>query len=257
MNITRIAWIAVVAGISAGSVQAQGLRLPGASERTDPNLQEWRRGVLAPAASAGFGYSTSPDPFSREVTSGLYTPLSQQLSTLVETSQSNGLGIATERSVLGQVGKGLGYGWGVQAGLRHSEVALTDVPLRPYRGGVAGSNDLGMLTIERNWSNYRGAYTFYSGRTDTGIGTTGHRFQVNYFYGGQSSVGLAFTTGQALDGIPGLTPNLAAYDSSNVGVTGEHWFSRSWAVNYNALLENGGVTPGLKPELRLGLRMRF
>jgi hypothetical protein len=43
---------------------------------------------------------------------------------------------------------------------------------------------------------------------------------------------------------------------ANLGVTGEHWFSPTWALNYNALVEDGG-SQGLNPEVRLGLRVRF
>ena len=41
-----------------------------------------------------------------------------------------------------------------------------------------------------------------------------------------------------------------------MGIAGEHWFSRRWALNYNALVEDFGDGE-LKPELRLGLRLRF
>jgi len=45
-------------------------------------------------------------------------------------------------------------------------------------------------------------------------------------------------------------------ETSNLGVIGEHWFTPSWAINYNALIEDRGIE-GLKPEIRLGLRLRF
>jgi hypothetical protein len=56
--------------------------------------------------------------------------------------------------------------------------------------------------------------------------------------------------------------NTVATDVSNLGVTGEHWISPSWAINYNAGVNYSVLTPesnvsGLKPELRLGLRLRF
>ena len=56
--------------------------------------------------------------------------------------------------------------------------------------------------------------------------------------------------------------NTVATDVSNLGVTGEHWISSSWAINYNAGVNYNVLTPesnvsGLKPEFRFGLRLRF
>jgi hypothetical protein len=56
--------------------------------------------------------------------------------------------------------------------------------------------------------------------------------------------------------------NTVATEVSNVGVTGEHWISPSWAINYNAGINYNVLTQdpnasGLKPEFRLGLRLRF
>ena len=243
--------------------------------RPDSSFPDWRRlglegGARPTDAGAAYAYTLPGDPLGLngpETVGGYWHPLSQRLSSLIETSAvPRSLGGA-ERSVLGQLGTQFGNGWGLQAGIRHSEVGvplpdamgaggglgLTALP--PMSPGPTVGADLGILTFERSWDRYRGAYTLSSGRAEGGTVATSHRLQFSYFYSGRSSVGLSYTIGRFFDStVPlyGMTP----VESSNVGVVGEHWFSPSWAINYNALLEDNGVE-GLKPELRVGLRLRF
>jgi YaiO family outer membrane protein len=252
--------LAIVTACAGSIAAAQGLRLPGPFDpgldtlRIESARPQWRAG--SPLAPKGeFAYTTAPS--AHEVAGGLYQPLSDRLSTLMETSYSSGSGLTQEWSMFGEVAAAIGEGWGVKAGLRHSELGLKELPL--YTPSLAGSTsaDIGMLTVERTWNRYRGAYTYYAGRSDAGTLASGHRVQVHYFYGERSSVGLAYTTAQQMDSLGsfGALP-LAGTETSNVGVIGEHWLSSSWSVNYNALLEDAG-SEGLKPELRLGLRLRF
>ncbi len=243
--------------------------------RPDSSFPDWRRlgledGARPTDAGAAYAYTLPGDPLGLngpETVGGYWHPLSQRLSSLVETSiVPSSLGGA-ERSVLGQLGTQFGSGWGLQAGIRHSEVGvplpdptgasgglgLTALP--PMSLGPSVAADLGMLTFERSWDRYRGAYTVSSGRAEGGAIATSHRVLFSYFYSGRSSVGLSYTIGRFFDTtVPlyGMTPA----ESSNVGVVGEHWFTPSWAINYNALLEDRGVE-GLKPEIRVGLRLRF
>jgi hypothetical protein len=266
---------------AAWSAQAQdptlGIKLPAGvgqrfeTVRTDSSFPDWRRVYLDAAghhANAGTGYAYVSDPLSQETTSGVLQPLAENLSSLLETSYTPGLQGMPERSVLGQIGTQFGNGWGMQAGVRHSEIGLRAVEVAPMRtewqlprNSVAASADLGMLTFERYWNRYRGAYTFFGVRTDTGTLATGHRVQLHYFYSERNSVGLAYTIGRPFDPALGFGNSVAA-DVSTVGVTGEHWISSSWAINYNAgvnyyMLTPDSGTSGLKPEFRLGLRLRF
>ncbi len=243
--------------------------------RPDSGFSDWRRlsleGGARPAeAGVAYAYTLPGDPLGLngpETVGGYWHPLSQRLSSLVETSVVPGSLGGAERSVLGQLGTQFGNGWGMQAGIRHSElgVVLPDAAggrgglgltaLPPMNLGPAVGADLGVVTFERSWDRYRGAYTVSSGRAEGGALATSHRLLFSYFYSGRSSVGLSYTTGRNFDtAVPlyGMTP----VESSNVGVVGEHWFSPSWAINYNALLEDHGIA-GLKPEIRVGLRLRF
>jgi YaiO family outer membrane protein len=262
-------WTCLLAAAAAllplSAAYAKGIKLPASADRQfetlrlDSALSDLRRpekGVaqreIDPVFAAGYAHPL--DVQTQEVASGVYRPLSENLSTLVETSYARGNGLTAEWSVLGQVGARFGSGWGVQAGLRHSEQELEAHMLPPALAPATA--DLGMLTFERQWNRYRGAYTYYTGRSDAGASASGHRIQLHYYYSPRSSVGLSYLTSRQLDaGSQFGTLNPGA-DVANVGVTGEHWFSPTWALNYNALVEDGG-SQGLNPELRLGLRVRF
>ena len=201
-----------------------------------------------------FGYSAVNDPLGGEMSAGVYHPISERLNSLLEATQTQGMGLTSEWSMLGQIGASFGDGWGLNAALRHSELGLQQGPLGLSAYAPAGSADLGMVSLERWWNSYRGSYTYYAGRTDGGNSASGHRFQVHYFYGDRNSVGLSYTLGPSL-GL-GASANADEGDLRNMGITGEHWFTRRWALNYNALVEDFGDGE-LKPELRLGLRLRF
>jgi hypothetical protein len=244
--------------------------------RPDSSFSDWRRlgldGGSRPLDSgAAYAQTVPGEPLGfngPETTGGYWHPLSQSLSSLVETTVTPGsLGVA-ERSVMGQLGTQFGAGWGMQAGIRHSELgvappeaakpglglALTSLPPLGTVSNVGA--DLGSLTFERYWDRYRGAYTVASGRADGGAMATSHRLQLNYFYATRSSVGLSYTVGRSFETSLPLNATMTPVETSNLGVIGEHWFTPSWAINYNALLEDRGID-GLKPEIRLGLRLRF
>jgi len=243
--------------------------------RPETSFSDWRRLGLEGGArpsdnGAGYAQTVPGDPLGLngpETTGGYWHPLSQSLSSLVETTVAPGnLGVA-ERSVMGQLGTQFGAGWGMQAGIRHSELgvappglvqpglglALTSLP--PLGTASTLGADLGTLTFERYWDRYRGAYTVASGRAEGGATATSHRVQLNYFYDARSSIGLSYTIGRSFETTAYLNA-MTPIETSNLGVIGEHWLTPSWAINYNALIEDRGIE-GLKPEIRLGLRLRF
>lgn len=261
------AWTCLLAAALAllppGVARAKGIKLPATPERQfetlrpESALSDLRRASGSARSETepvfALGYANARDVQTQEVASGVYRPLAENLSTLVETSYARGGGLTAEWSVLGQVGARFGHGWGVAAGVRHSEQAFTSLLAPPLAPATA---QLGMLTFERHWDRYRGAYTYYAGRSDAGATASGHRLRLDYFYSPLSSVGFAYTTGRQLDAMSSFGSLIPPAEVANVGVAGEHWFSPTWALNYNALVEDGGAE-GLKPELRLGLRVRF
>src|SRR5690349_12988345 len=284
----RMNWSLYVASAACGFVlvcppaHAQAVKRPLAKDtrfdslRPDGAFTEWRRLAIEGGSrpgEMGLGYSqlTLADPLgsnNAETTSGFWLPLSHRLSSLMETSVTPGTFGGTDRTVMGQVARQFGGGWNMQAGVRHSElgVLLPDSVFAvtspgssslppPTRSLGTGAADLGSVTVERFWSNYRGAYTVASARADSGSTATSHRVQFDYFYDARSSVGLSYTVGRSFE-TPLGTNTLIPVEANNVGVVGEHWIGRAWAINYNALIEDRGIE-GLKPEIRLGLRLRF
>jgi YaiO family outer membrane protein len=224
--------------------------------RPDNSFRDWRRAYLEPEAlgTNGSVYSSGLDAErsvgrSQELLAGYYRPLSESLTSLVEASYVPNLTGLPEWSVMGQVGAMLGSGWGIQVGLRHSELGLMGVE------GRRAEAQLGMFTLEKVWNSYRSTYTVYTSRVESGTATSGHRVALNYQYGVNSSVGLAYGRSWNAD-TPLALPLSSGAVSSNVGVIGEHWLTRTWSVNYDALFQQDG-TQGLRPELRVGLKLAF
>ena len=100
----------------------------------DLRFETLRPGALVLDARSGlreesFGYSTITDPLRGEVSTGLYHPVSDRLTTLLESTQVQRIGLTSEWSMLGQLGASFGAGWELSAGLRHSELGR---PLRSW-----------------------------------------------------------------------------------------------------------------------------
>jgi hypothetical protein len=226
--------------------------------QTGSALGSWQRLQAGQAVPQAVPYTQIRERDSQlgiQRSSGVYQPLSQRLSSLVETSHANMGDLGAEWSVLGQVGASLGAGWGVQAGVRHTETGLMPATTPSYAARAA-SAELGMLTLERNWDHFRGAYTFFGSYANTGAAGTGHRFDLQYYYSARGNVGLSYLAARPLQTALPTSP-FQPLEGNHLGVTGEHWFSPAWAVNYRALVQDPVLGSGLKPQLRVGLRYTF
>lgn len=218
----------------------------------------WARLVPDPATRPPLVFTRPIDAasaYSAVRSSGIQVPLSSNLTSLMETSYVEMGELGTEWSMHGQIGATLAAGWSVQAGLRHSEIGLNPAVLSTHEPN-AGKAQLGMLTLEHNWNNLRGAYTLFGSYANSGATGTAQRFELQYYYAPRSNVGLSFTSGRSLQR-GGALAGYAPLEGSNLGLIGEHWLSPTWAVNYRALLQDPSLTAGLKPEIRLGLRYSF
>lgn len=251
-------------GAHAQNVTAGGAAAPASARsdvrfdtlRPENGFRDWFRAYQSrdAFAAAGTFYSHTVGidrgDGQQEMVAGYYRNLSDSLSSLVETSYLPNAQGLPEWSVLGQLGAMFGDGWGVQAGLRRSELGLWGVE------GRRTDAHLGLLTLEKVWSNYRSQYTVYTSRRDNGGGSGGHRMSLDYLYGDRSTVGLTYGRAWATD--PLMLPTLSSTGvGSNLGVTGEHWLSRAWTVNYDALFQQADDQSGLAPEIRVGLRLSF
>ena len=173
---------------------------------------------------------------------GLYYPAARDWTLLGEASYSPDHNVLARYSAFGQLHVALPHGWGVAAGLRHSE--YTSV----Y------TNTL-LSEVERYWGNWRGAYTLYLGKPEDAGSAPAHRLQVNYYYGERSRIGAAFTFGREVENT-GPQTGIVTTDVMGLSVFGRHWFAPQWAATWEVLTHEQGNLYR-RSGLRLGLRYGF
>ncbi len=177
----------------------------------------------------------------QELLGGFYYPLADTWTTLVEANASPSHRILAKWSVFGQLEKTFPGGWGLHAGLRHTEYAQSNT-------------NLALLTAERYFGNYRAAYTLYAGRPEGAGSAASHRFQFAYYYGDRSSMGIAYTFGKEVENV--APAGVLTTDVRGWGLLGRHWFSRHWAVSFEALWHEQGSLYNRRGA-RAGLRYQF
>lgn len=178
----------------------------------------------------------------REISGGYSQPFSASWTGLVEASISPDHNVLAKNSVFGQLQKSFDDGWGVQAGLRRSEYNTS-------------STELMVLTGERYWGSYRGAYTLYLGRPEDAGAASSHLGQLSYYYGERSYLTLGISTGRQVESLgPGL--GVLVSDVTSVSLSGRHWLDSGWGISYEAIVEHQGDLYTRKG-MRLGLRHAF
>jgi hypothetical protein len=157
-------------------------------------------------------------------------------SSALEASTSTDAFTAARRTVLsGQVYAPLIGGMGLSFGLSYSawqSPALT------------GGETL-----------FGSGYALLPGRADPGSQQIGYQLQLNYLYGERNLVGLSYSSRRESEQYR-LIPDQFAYDARPLSLSGEHWFSPSWALRY----EIPAPEPGnliRRQGFRLGLHYRF
>ena len=177
-----------------------------------------------------------------QVNAGLYYPFGEKWTLQVEGDFSGTHNVLPNYSLYANLHRTLAHGWGAGAGARRSEYTTTPV------------NILSGL-LERYWGNFRGAYTIYNGRPEGAPSATAHRFQLNYYYGERSTVGLSYTTGREVESV-GPPAGIIASDITDWTLTGRHWFARHWAVTYDLLTHKQGSLYR-REGMRFGIRHSF
>jgi len=177
-----------------------------------------------------------------EAHAGLYFPLGSSWSSQIEASYSPTHEVLARSSVYGQIQKSFAGGWGLGFGVRHNEYSLV-------------SSNVVSAMAERYWGNFRGAYTLYSGRPEGASSAASHRFQLSYYYSDRNAVGLSFTDGREIENV-GPPRGVVSSDVQSWGITGQHWFARSWALTYDVVQHEQG-TLYRRQGLRLGVRHSF
>jgi YaiO family outer membrane protein len=186
---------------------------------------EWRSSFLTwrkvfAARKTVYGMLRETERFSlvdRELMAGFSSPLGKSRTVVVEVSGSPTHRVLPAWSVLGLLQWDLGGGWDVQAGGRHTAYA-------------AAPSDLGLVTFERYWKQYRAAYTLAAAATrDAGVSLS-HRVQFGFYYGRQSTVGVGLAAGREVESLGHgrlLTSNVAS-----LNLFGRHWLTPAWAITY-------------------------
>ena len=259
-------WAALGCAAPSGAQPAASDRLPDAGdppkeraveieagatrESLTNNLPDWRSLYLEASRTfrprhtlyGGLRETSRFDLDDTEAYGGLYYPLSETWTGLVEASGSPSHNVLPKYSVFGQLHKALLKGLTVNLGLKHTDYTGSDV-----RMWVAGG--------EYYWSSLRAAYTFYSASLEGAGSAPAHRFQLNHYYGERSSIGIAYTTGRETENV-GPPRGVITSDVRDWTITGRHWFANDWALAYDLLTHEQGTLYRRKG-LRLGIRHRF
>lgn len=218
-------------------------------ENLDNDFNHWRSVYLEGAHRFApreviYGYVRETERFAQrdqELLGGFYYPLADTWTILVEANVSPSHHILAKWSVFGQLEKSFPGGWGLHAGLRHTEYAQSNT-------------NLALLTAERYFGNYRAAYSLYAGRPEGAGSAASHRFQFAYYYDNRSSVGIAYTIGKEVENV--APAGVLTTDVRSWSLLGRHWFSRHWAASFEALWHEQG-TLYHRRGARAGLRYQF
>lgn len=173
---------------------------------------------------------------------GLYFPIGETWGGIVEASYSPTHEVLAHSSVYGFLQKHLGGGWGLGLGVRHNEYTAT------------ASNVVSVLA-ERYWSNFRGAYTLYSGRPEGASSAASHRLQLSYYYADRNSVGLSYTNGREVENV-GPPRGVVATDVQSWTLGGQHWLTPEWALTYDMVQHEQGSLYR-RQGLQFGVRRSF
>jgi YaiO family outer membrane protein len=173
---------------------------------------------------------------------GYYHPLGATWTGHVEGSASDEHHVLPKYSVFGQVSGAFSGGLGVNAGLRRNEYTRATVHVLA-------------LGLERYWGNWRGAYTLYSGHPEGAGSASAHRFQLHYYYGTRSSIGLSGTRGREVENA-GPPAGVLTSDVRSIALSGRHWMTPQWGLTWELLVHEQGDLYRRRGVL-LGLRHRF
>jgi YaiO family outer membrane protein len=207
------------------SIYLEGLHQFGERQVMYGTLRETRRfGLTDSEAQGGFTY-----------------PVGKTWTFLLEASLSPTHNVLPNFSLMGQLRKELDHGWNLQAGIRHSEYSRFNT-------------DVAIITAERYWNSFRGAYSSYLARLDGGSTVPNHVVQFDYYYGDRNSIGILVANGREIADLGPGGPLIT--DVRSYVLRGRHWIGSDWAISYEALhYEQGGLYA--RQGARVGLRRAF
>jgi len=177
-----------------------------------------------------------------EGTLGFYQPLSRKWALLLEANASPTHRTLPKWSALVQVERGFKRGWNLQTGYRRTNFNTAKV-------------NVGIIGVEKYFGNYRAAYTLSVANLEA-VGTSAsHRVQFNRYYGEQvSAIGFSGGFGRELESLG--RRGVLQTDVLSGGVSGRHWFTRRWGINYDFSLTRQGKFY-VRRSLNIGVRFKF
>ena len=236
----------MVSGLCAAG---EGLRVPMDDGRASQEFAGWH-GLWADSArlaTAGRFFDSSTQETGHfglgGVPSGLglHQPLPGGWSTSFNLSPGGIDRVTPRYSLLAQLGRELGGGWGLSVGMQHSKYAASEM-------------ELGMFTVERSFGNQRFSYTVSSGLPDQRSMTLSQRLQWSYHVGERGFFGLSLAQGLAVET---ATPEgLPIGEARNITLFGRYWFLPNWAVSAEAETQEQ-VGFARRNGVRFGLRHQF
>lgn len=152
------------------------------------------------------------------------------------SSAENALTANRRTALLGQIHAPLAGGVGVSVGIRYS---------RSQDPAYSGGAD----------TPFGNGYVLSPGRADSTAQQLGYQLQLNYLYGERNTVALTYSSRRELEQYR-LASDPLASDGRQLSLTGEHWFSPSWALRYDLPTpESSNLIR--RQGLRLGVHYRF
>lgn len=197
-------------------------------------------GLLRETPRPGFNNSKAPTAFCCQRSDTL-TSLEQFASTITTRQVSPTFFLF---GLLRKKGWNLNLddGWKLQAGIRHMQ--YNDMP----RTRVV------FLSVEHHWESLRTSYS-YQLEHSRGVNVApSHVLSIDFLYSPHDSIGVSFTNGREFADFGPL--GILNTKVRNVGIRGQHWFKRGWALTFQTGYNDHGSLPTHKG-VRMGLRRSF
>jgi YaiO family outer membrane protein len=217
------------------SYYGQGLLLPQALDGVLDTLLPIDQGIYYSGARTGVRHGLHAS----ETFFGIQSRHSASRFSQVQTSITRAEGLAPLYSVSGHLQTTLSAGWDLSLGLRYDMRDAVGAEFFSH----AGENFPAAL------SGYFQSWHAAQAHTNGGIN---YRLQLSYRYGTRNnSLGLSYSSGRHPDAL--VARGLPLDDTRQFSLTGNHWLSQDWALNYGIVSGEMNRRQGL----HLGLRYQF
>jgi YaiO family outer membrane protein len=113
---------------------------------------------------------------------------------------------------------------------------------------------VGFITMERLWEGFRASYSFQVERSAGYSLAPSQAVQLDYLYSPRDSIGVSYAGGRELADFGTL--GIMNSEVRNVGLRGQHWFTKEWAFTYQAGHSDHGSMPAFET-VQLGARRSF